>query len=69
MKKPDIVKRLARRSGVTAGEAADRLDRAVHQILSNARKNKQTELPGLGTFRTGAGGGLEFEEEAGRSDD
>jgi nucleoid DNA-binding protein len=65
MKQPDIVKRLARQSGVTPGEAADRLDRAVHQILTNARKHKDTVFPGLGTFRSRADGSLEFERERG----
>jgi nucleoid DNA-binding protein len=50
MKKPDLAKRLARRSGLTVGEAADQLDRAVHQIVRKLRKGQEAKLPGLGKF-------------------
>jgi len=63
MKNPDIVKRLARQSGVTAGQAADRLDRAVQQILSNPRRRKDTPFPGLGKFTRGAQGGVAFRRQ------
>ncbi len=63
MKKPDIAKRLARRSGVTTAEAADRLDRMVSQILDNVRKGKDASLPGLGRFTRTPEGALVFEAE------
>lgn len=65
MKKLDIVKRMARGSGVTTGEAADRLDRVVRDILCNLRKGKGkgTALPGLGHFTYGADGRVTFEHE------
>lgn len=63
MKKPDIAKRLARQSGVSAGEAADRLDHAVRQILSNIRRRKETPFPGLGRFTRGTQGGVAFERD------
>jgi nucleoid DNA-binding protein len=66
MKKPDIAKRMARQSGVSEAEAADRLDRVVHQILSNVRKGKEASLPGLGRFKQGPDGKVVFEREGGR---
>ena len=58
MKKPDIAKRIARQSRVTEAEAADRLDRMIHQILSNLRHGKDTPLPGLGKLTRGSDGRL-----------
>ena len=63
MKKPDIAKRLARRTGVSEAEAADRLDRIVNQILANFRRCKDTPLPGLGKFVGGPYGKVSFEPE------
>jgi nucleoid DNA-binding protein len=63
MKKPDIARRLARRSGVTQAEAADRLDRMVGQILENVRNGKGASLPGLGRFMRTADGTLAFEAD------
>ena len=65
MKKPDIAKRIARQSGVTQAEAADRLDRAIHEILTDLRKGTPTSLPGLGRFVRGADGKVSFEPERG----
>jgi nucleoid DNA-binding protein len=65
MKKPDIAKRMARESGVSEAEAADRLDRVVHQILSNLRRGRSAPLPGMGKFTSTADGTLEFEPEKG----
>jgi nucleoid DNA-binding protein len=66
MKKPDIAKRLARESGVSEAEAADRLDRVVHQILTDLRSGKTATLPGLGRFRSGANGKVRFQPEGGK---
>jgi nucleoid DNA-binding protein len=63
MKKPDIAKRIARQSRVSEAEAADRLDRMIHQILSNLRKGRETPLPGLGKLTRGPDGKLAFELE------
>jgi len=54
--KPDIAKRMARRAGVTQAEAADRLDRVVHQILLRLRRGQEANLPGLGRLKHGARG-------------
>jgi nucleoid DNA-binding protein len=63
MKKPEIAKGMARQAGVTEGEAADRVDRVVRQVLSRLRKGQDTELPGLGRFTHGPDGRLAFERE------
>jgi nucleoid DNA-binding protein len=65
MKKPDIAKHMARESGVTEAEAADRLDRVVHQILTNLRRGRSAPLPGMGKFTSSADGIIEFEPDKG----
>ncbi len=65
MKKPEIAKRMARRSGLSQAEAADRLDHMIHQILANLRKGNPASLPGLGRFTQGPGGKVVFEPEGG----
>jgi nucleoid DNA-binding protein len=66
MKKSDIAKRLAKRSGVSKAEAADQLDRVVHQIVSNLRHGQCAPLPGLGTFVPGRSWDFQFEKRKGR---
>lgn len=68
MKKQDIAKQIARQSGVTQGEAADRLDRVVHEILVRLREGKAAHLPGMGHFRAGADGKVAFQRERRRND-
>lgn len=68
MKKHDIAKQIARQSGVTPGEAADRLDRVVHEILTRLREGKAAHVPGLGHFRTGADGKVAFHRDRGQRD-
>ncbi len=63
MKKPEMAKRLARAANVSEAEAADRLDRVVHQILSNLRAGKEAPLPGLGRFLPQRNGLVRFEKE------
>ena len=63
MKKPDIAKKMARRSGVSQAEAADELDRVVRQILNDVRHGKNSDLPGLGTFKKGPDGRVAFQKE------
>ena len=63
MRKAEIAKRLARQSGVTKAEAADELDRVVHQILSKLRRGEAAPLPGLGRFTPGPEGSCRFESE------
>lgn len=68
MKKQEIAKQMARQSGVTQGEAADRLDRVVREILERLREGKSAPFPGLGHFRPGAGGKVAFQRDRGRRD-
>jgi len=63
MKKPEIAKRLARKLGESPGEAADRVDRVVRQIVSQLRRGEEAPLPGLGKFKVGADGRVTFERE------
>jgi nucleoid DNA-binding protein len=62
MEKPEIARRLAQRSGVSPGEAADRLDRIVCQILQKVHRGQAAPLPGLGVFLLGADGRIRFEK-------
>lgn len=45
MKKPDLARRMARATGVTPAEAADRLDGVVRQILRSVRQGRPAVLP------------------------
>ena len=65
MRKREIARNVARRSGITDGEAADRVDHIVRDILSRLRQGKEAALPGLGRFTVGAGGQVSFEPEGG----
>ena len=64
MKKPDIARQLARRSRTSQGEAADRLDIILQNIVADLRKGREPALPGLGRFKQGPDGRLAFEPEA-----
>ena len=66
MKKPEIAKIMARQSGGTEAEAADRLDCIVQEILDGLRRGQRTRLPGLGSFRQGADGRPSFQRERGK---
>lgn len=63
MKKPEIAKRLAKQVGVSNAEAADQLDRVVHDILSKLRKGKTASFPGMGQFTPGPKGSFQFKKE------
>ncbi len=69
MKKQEIAKGLARESGLTEAEAADRLDSVVHDILIKLRKGRPAPLPGLGRFTRGKDGAVSFRPEGGRRRD
>jgi len=62
MRKTDLAIRLARDGRVSAAQAADQLDRAVHDILKTLRSGKPASLPGLGRFLLGAGDTIAFEK-------
>jgi nucleoid DNA-binding protein len=65
MKKPEIAKRIARQTGITEGEAADRLDGLVSELISKLQRGKEAELPGLGRFSSGSDGAVRFEKHGG----
>jgi nucleoid DNA-binding protein len=68
MRKPEIAKRMARQAGVTEGEAADRLDCVVREILARLRMGREANLPGLGRLTTGPDGKVSFRKERGGRD-
>lgn len=53
MKKCDMVKSVARERGVTAGDAADRMDRAVDRLVRALRSGQPAHVPGVGTITPG----------------
>ena len=63
MKKQQIAKRLAKREGISSAQAADQLDRVVHDILSHLRRGRAAQLPGLGTFLPGVKWEFQFENQ------
>lgn len=50
MKSTDIINQLVRETGVTPGEAADRLDEVVSSIVKRLRNSGRANFPGLGRF-------------------
>ena len=68
MKKPELAKRLARQSNFTVGEAADRLDRIVSEIVRKLKQGESARLPGVGAFTRSRGGQVNFEPERSRRD-
>ena len=66
MKKLEIAAQWARESGVSEAEAADRLDRAVCQIVAQLRKRREAALPGMGKLRLKADGTVTFEGSGGK---
>jgi len=62
MRKAELAKRLARRSGISTAAAADQLDTVLSGILRRIRQGQSASLPGLGTFLPGPQPGFRFEE-------
>jgi len=69
MRKAEIAKKLARRAGVSEGEAADRLDEIVRQILADLRSGRAANLPGVGSLRPGPLGKPLFEPARPKKED
>lgn len=63
MKKPELAKRLARQSDSTVGEAADRLDRTVGEIVRKLKQGGTAHLPGVGAFTRNRSGRVAFAPE------
>ena len=60
MRKRDLANELAIRSGVSHGEAADRLDRVINEILQKLRAGQPANCPGFGQFDRMADGRIRF---------
>jgi nucleoid DNA-binding protein len=56
MKKAELTREIALQSKLSRADAADQLDRVVHEILQRVRKGQPATLPGLGTFAAGQDG-------------
>ena len=54
---------MARRAGVTQAEAADRLDRVVHEIVLRLKQGQETDLPGLGVLKPSPDGVARLDRE------
>jgi len=63
MNKSELAIRLARQKHLSKAEAADQVDRVVHQIILNLRKGKPARFPGLGSFSPGERWGFRFDTE------
>jgi len=48
MKREELAKKLARKTGLSNSAARNEVDELVHQILHKLRKGQQVKLPGLG---------------------
>ena len=53
MKQSELIRRLARATGVTPAAAADQLDSIVTGIVERLRKGQTAKIPGLGAFPAG----------------
>ena len=62
MKKAQLVKRLAKESGISTAAAADQLDTILNGILRRVRRGHSASLPGLGTFLPGPKPAFCFDE-------
>jgi nucleoid DNA-binding protein len=63
MKKSDLIRKMARQNGGDRGDAADRMDRAVTQILRTLRRGQRARLPGLGIITPGKEWTFEAEKD------
>lgn len=61
MRKQDVAARLARKAHLSRAAAADRLDRIIHEILTELKRGNPVALPGLGTFTPGVRPSFEFD--------
>jgi nucleoid DNA-binding protein len=53
MRKKELAREIARGSGITPGDAADQLDKAVTEIVNALRKGQRARLPGIGVLSPG----------------
>ena len=48
MKREELAKKLARKTGLSNSEARNEVDELVHNILHKLRKGQQVKVPGVG---------------------
>ncbi|MGA3187158.1 MAG: HU family DNA-binding protein [Bryobacteraceae bacterium] len=48
MKREELAKTLARKTGLSKSEARNEVDELVHNILNKLRQRRPVKLPGLG---------------------
>ena len=48
MKRQDITQQIARQTRISPAEAADGLDRLIHDLIQKLRRGRRAALPGLG---------------------
>lgn len=53
MKKSGLVRDIARRRSLKAGDAADEIDRVITEIIRTLKCGHPAHLPGLGTITPG----------------
>ncbi len=63
MKKEQVARRLAKESHMTAGAAADQVDRILSDLQKRMRKGQSASLPGLGTFRPDRNQDFQFDPD------
>jgi nucleoid DNA-binding protein len=61
MKRKQLARRLAKESHMTAGAAADQVDRILGDLHKRMRQGQSASLPGLGTFRSGRQQDFQFD--------
>ena len=66
MKKNELARKLARKTGVTPAEAADQEDRMLNDILQKLRSGEPANMPGIGQFCRDADGRIHFQNEPGK---
>ena len=51
MKRTDLAQQIARETRTSPAEAADHLDKVVHDLIRKLKHGKRAALPGLGDLR------------------
>jgi len=65
MNKSDLSILLAKQARLSKAQAADRVDRVVHQIIRSLRKGHTARFPGLGRFSPGEKWKFQFDANLG----
>ena len=63
MNKSDLSTIIAKQARVSRAQAADQVDRVVHDIIRNLRKGQPARFPGLGSFKPGESWKFQFDEK------